>query len=142
MVDFPLQIVTPDGLVYDGQAGMVHLRTIDGNVGIRARHIDFVTALGMGECRVDIDENTTRRAACMGGLVAVTGGRVRIVATTFEWAEELDRPRAEAAKEQAEQMLAAAKTKEEKKYAEARLRRALVRLGVLQHLTHSDIIGG
>ena len=31
-----------------------------------------------------------RRTACMGGLLSVLDGDVRLVATTWEWAEDID----------------------------------------------------
>ena len=39
-----------------------------------------------------------RRAACMGGMLTVLNGDVHLVATTWEWAEEIDQARAEASK--------------------------------------------
>lgn len=131
---FSLQIVTPDGLLYDDQAKMVKLRTINGDIAIRARHIDFLTALGMGECRVDFNNNMSRYAACMGGMISVMSGKVRIVATTFEWLEEIDQKRVEMAKVLAEEILASDAPEEEKKKALAHLKRALVRLGVLEKI--------
>ena len=40
MATFHLQIVTPDRMVYDGQAERVIVRTLRGDVCILARHID------------------------------------------------------------------------------------------------------
>ena len=41
MATFHLQIVTPDRMVYDGQAERVIVRTLRGDVCILARHIDY-----------------------------------------------------------------------------------------------------
>ena len=133
MSTFPLTIVTPDGLLFEGEAERLRVRTIEGDVCILARHIDYATALGMGEAAVTID-GKVRRAACMGGLLSVTGGRVSLVPTTFEWADQLDAPRAQRAKERAETLLAnrAKMNDREFRLAEARLKRALVRLHVGQ----------
>ena len=133
MSTFPLTIVTPDGLLFEGEAERLRVRTIEGDVCILARHIDYATALGMGEAAVTINGNV-RRAACMGGLLSVTGGRVSLVPTTFEWADQIDAPRAQRAKERAETLLAnrAKMNDREFRLAEARLKRALVRLHVGQ----------
>ena len=48
MRDFHLKIVTPDGLCFDGNAYSLTVRTVAGDVGILAGHLDLVTALGMG----------------------------------------------------------------------------------------------
>ena len=93
MSTFHLQIVTPDGQFYDGEANKVLTRTIDGDVCILARHSDYVTALGMGTCIVELD-GKRRKAACTGGMLSVIKGEVRIVATTFEWADQIDVERA------------------------------------------------
>lgn len=126
---FSLQIVTPDGEVFNGQAERVCCRTIDGDVAILARHCDYCTAIGMGEAHVVVD-GQTRRAACMGGMLTVLNGAVRLVATTWEWAEDIDKARAESARKRAEESLAKATEKTARAMAEARLRRALVRLRV------------
>lgn len=131
MTSFPLQIVTPDGLFYDGQAEKVRVRTIAGDVCILARHLDYATALGMGEAAITID-GAVRRAACIGGMLTVTEGKVKLVATTFEWAENIDVQRAERAKENAEKQLnrTAQLENQELLLAQAKLKRALVRLNV------------
>ena len=127
---YHLQIVTPDGQCYDGQAVRMIVPTIHGQVGILARHINYVTALGMGPAKL-VTEDGERHAACIGGMLAVTDGEVKVVATTFEWADEIDVERAKASKERAEKMLADPACDEQtKQYANARLKRAQVRLGI------------
>ena len=127
---YHLQIVTPDGQYFDSQAERLIVPTINGPVGILARHINFVTALGMGQAKVVTDQGE-RLAACIGGMVAVTDGDVRVLSTTFEWAEDIDVPRAEASLARAETMLADPNADEQtKQYANARKKRALVRLSI------------
>jgi len=127
---YHLQIVTPDGQRYDGQAVRMIVPTIDGQVGILARHINFVTALGMGPAKL-VTEDGERYAACIGGMLAVTDGEVKVVATTFEWADEIDVERAKASLARAEKMLADPACDEQtKQYANARMKRAQVRLGI------------
>ena len=117
---YHLQIVTPDGQRYDGQAVRMIVPTIDGQVGILARHINFVTALGMGPAKL-VTEDGERHAACIGGMLAVTDGEVKVVATTFEWADEIDVERAKASLARAEKMLADPACDEQtKQYANAR----------------------
>lgn len=130
MSTFSLQIVTPDGSFFDGEAEKLIVRTVGGDVCILARHCDFVSALGMGEAQV-FTESGKRSAACIGGMLAVTNGRVRLVPTTFEWADEIDAARVEASYEKAQQMLRSGNAYDtDIRLAQARLRRALVRKGV------------
>ena len=129
---FHLQIVTPDGKYFDGQAVRLIIPTINGQVGILARHINYVTALGMGEAKV-VTEEGERFAACIGGMVAVTDGEVKVVATTFEWQDDIDVERAGASLARGEKMLEDPNADEQtKQYANARIKRAKVRLSVAE----------
>ncbi len=128
---FRLQIVTPDGLAFEGEAEKVSVRTMEGEIGILARHIDYVSPLGMGEAVITDAEGKERRAACIGGMVAVRNGNVRLVATTFEWAEDIDLERAKAAEKRARDIMAKPDINDrDLKLAEAKLHSALVRQAV------------
>ena len=101
MTTFHLTVVTPDGCAFEGQAERIVCRAIDGDIAILAKHGDYCTALGMGEAHIVDADGQRRRAACMGGLLSVLDGDVRLVATTWEWAEDIDQARAEASKKRA-----------------------------------------
>ena len=133
MSTFHLQIVTPDGLFYDGEAESISVRAVTGNLTILPRHINYVTPLGMGAAKV-VTNGQPRMAACIGGMLAVTDGQVRVIATTFEWVEQIDAARAQRALERAQQKLAAPEqlTKQEFALAEAELKRALVRTSLVK----------
>lgn len=129
---YHLQIVTPDGLCFDGEVSRLLIPTIHGQIGILARHINYVTALGMGRAKV-VTESGERYAACIGGILAVTDGSVKVVATSFEWAEEIDAERAGKSLSRAEEMLSdPACDAQTRQYALARQKRALVRLSVAE----------
>lgn len=130
MTSFYLQIVTPDGRKYAGMAEKILLRTINGDICILARHTDYISALGMGECRVTNDKGEVRTAACIGGMVIVSDGIVHVVASSFDWADEIDVKRAEKAKDKAETALKSNLSPEEQDLMEAKLKRALLRLKV------------
>ena len=134
MASFPLKIVTPDGLVFDGQAEKVIVRTKEGDMAVLARHINCVCPLGMGEAIVEI-EGKRRTAACIGGLLSVINGEVSLVPNTFEWAEDIDVARAKNAKARAEEMLKKSDLSErEIKIAQAKINRALVRSSVAENI--------
>ena len=130
MTAFALKIVTPDGLIYDGQAEELIIRTVTGDMGILAGHINCVASLGMGRATVLMD-GKKRYAACIGGMVSVVNGAVTLVPTTFEWAEDIDLQRAENAAERANALISSKDISNvELRLAEARLKRALVRSSV------------
>lgn len=131
MNTFRLRIVTPEGCPFDGDAEALLLRTTEGYVGIRARHTDYLAALDVGKLTLTVD-GKERSAACGGGFLCVEKGEARLVATTFEYADEIDTERAERAKERAEQLLTEAKDAADIELAKARLARALNRLSVAE----------
>jgi len=130
MKSFPLKIVTPDGIRFDGQAEELIVRTTTGDMGFMAGHINCVAPLGMGRAMVIVD-GVKRSGACIGGMVSVINGVVSLVPTTFEWAEDIDLARAEQSRKRAQAVINS-KTASETDIllAKARLRRALVREGV------------
>ena len=131
MSTFLLKIVTPDGLQFEGQAEKLIVRTTTGDVAILARHINYVAPLGMGQAVVVDAEGNRRTAACIGGMLSVIDGNVDLVPTTFEWADEIDLKRAEAAYDRADKIINDSHASDtDIKMAEARLRRALVRKSV------------
>ena len=133
MTCFPLKIVTPDGLRFDGMARKLIVRTAGGDVAIMARHIDYVAPLGMGQAVVET-EDRRRYGACIGGLVSVMHGEATLVATTFEWADQIDVERAERAENNARQALSRRDLSDvELRLAQARLKRALLRRSVATH---------
>ena len=130
MTAFPLKIVTPDGIQYEGNAEELIVRTVTGDMGILAGHTNAVSPLGMGQATVVVD-GQKRYAACIGGMVSVVNGAVTLVPTTFEWADKIDLDRAQASKRRAEKVLQdKTATHTEIALAEARLKRALVRTSV------------
>ena len=132
MTSFPLKIVTLDGLFYDGEAEEIVVRTTVGDMGVLAGHINCVAPLGMGRASFVID-GKKRYAACIGGIIFVLNGEVRLVPTTFEWAEDIDVARSEQVAENARRVLADKEaTPQQLHNAEAHLKRAQVRLSVAQ----------
>ena len=130
MTSFPLKIVTPDGLIFDGPAEMVIVRTITGDMAFLARHTNCVAPLGMGCATVTVD-GKKRHAACIGGMISVVDGNVTLVPTTFEWADSIDVARAEASQRRAEDIIKKdSSSGTEIQLAQARLLRALGRQNV------------
>lgn len=86
MSNFRLQIASPSGMVYDGEAKQISVRAIDGDVAILAGHIPYVTALKGGECRVYIGDEI-KKGKCSGGILSVTKEVVRLLSSDFAWKE-------------------------------------------------------
>lgn len=126
---FPLQVVSLDGLQYDGEALALRCRSIDGDLAILAKHTNYCTALGMGIATLTLPDGGKRSAACIGGMLTMLNGTCRLIATTWEWSDAIDVGRAEHAREEAESGLKRSDlTDREERILQAKLSRALVRL--------------
>ncbi len=129
MANYHLRIVTPDRLVFDGMAEKLIVRTVDGDVCILANHINYLAPLGIGEAKVVAEGAQPRNAALNGGMLSVVDNDVSVIATTFEWADEIDVARAEHAKEEAERRMQQLKEQDKQfRIAEAKLKRAIARI--------------
>lgn len=131
MDTFSLQIVTPDRTPFSGEAVSVLVRTVTGDVEVLAHHADLLCAVGTGRAKVKTEAGE-RLASCSGGFLSVTGGSVCLAVTTFEFADEIDLDRANAAKERAQAALQTAADEAAIAIAKAKLSRALNRIRVAQ----------
>ena len=138
MATFRLQVVSMDGLLYDGEVQRIKLRTIHGDLAILARHMNYVTAIGMGTATVVLEDGTERKAACIGGMLTMMNNLCRVIPTTWEWGDEIDLERAQEAKKRAEERLADSNLEEIARVnAEAKLYRALVRINSAGKYDHT-----
>ena len=128
MKDFIVQIVTPDGELYSGEAKSITVKTSSGDVQIMKGHTDYLATLATGVAKLTLSDGTERKAAASGGFIAVSQGCVKVIATTFEFSDSIDINRAIAAKERAEEKISSAKNDEELKLAKAKLARAISRI--------------
>ena len=131
MKEFRLEIVTPDGLVFDDAVESLLVRTNDGDVEFLAGHIDYMASLGTGKARLKI-KGESRLASVSGGFLTVRNGEVKLVAITFEFAENIDIDRARAAAEKAKETLSTTTDDKSIELAKAKLQRALSRINVAE----------
>ena len=129
MREFHLQIVTPDGIVFDGDAEGILVRTDEGDVEILRGHTDFFATVKTGRAKLTAG-GEEKNASASGGFISVKSGDVKLVTTTFEFADEIDVKRAEAAREKAEKDLRAATSDKAMLVAKAKLARAISRITV------------
>ena len=131
MKSFNLKVVTPDGLLFDSKVESLLVRTDDGDVEFLAGHIDYMASLGTGRARIKTD-GKDRYASVSGGFVTVKGGEVKLVAITFEFAENIDLERARAARDNARAKISEATDDKVLMLAKAKLQRALNRIDVAE----------
>ena len=126
-----LEIVTPERVVLSDDVDQINAPTVDGRVGILPRHEPLLTILDVGELDI-IKDGVNTPYALSGGFMEVLNNRVMILADTVERADEIDEARASAARQRAEDALAARQSTEQDAAIEASLKKALVRLRVAQ----------
>ena len=131
MRQFHLEIATPDGLVFDGAAEGILVRTDSGDVEILAGHEDYFATVGTGRAKLTAD-GVAKDAASSGGFISVMGGEVKLVCTTFEFAEDIDLQRAKAAKARAEEAIKTATDDKTLMMQKAKLARAISRISVAE----------
>ena len=124
---FAVQLVSPERVLFEGDADMVVCRTTDGEIAFLPGHVPLVGALGVAKVRILLPEKGEIAAAVHGGFVEVSGDHVTILSDVAELPEQVDIVRAQTAKENAEQRVAADAADED---AQAALARAELRLEV------------
>jgi F-type H+-transporting ATPase subunit epsilon len=132
MKTMKVNVVTPDGPVYESDVEMVSTKAQTGELGILPGHIPMVAPLEIGAVRMKND-GKTELVAVSGGFLEVRPDTVTVLAQTAEKSEEIDVERAIRAKERAEQRL---REKQQEnvdfRRAELSLRRAINRISIAQ----------
>ena len=94
--EFILEAVTPERLVFEKPVEFVKLRTDNGDIGILAKHINYITAIGAGEMLVREKDKEDVTYYLEGGFLEVRQDKVvilgvNIVETTKAEAERMAR---------------------------------------------------
>jgi F-type H+-transporting ATPase subunit epsilon len=124
------EIVSQDRLVYEGDADMVILPGVNGEMGILPNHAPLLSTLEIGVIRVRLG-NQEEVFTVTGGLVDVQPEIITVLADAAEGIDEIDVERAQAAKKRAQELLEKGPVKDEGdslRSIEAALRRSDLRL--------------
>ena len=97
-----VELVSPERILYSGDAEMVVCRTVDGGeIAFLSGHAPFLGALGEGMVRIKTSSEEVV-AAVHGGFVEVRDNRVIVLSDVAELSPDIDVERARRAKEAAE----------------------------------------
>jgi F-type H+-transporting ATPase subunit epsilon len=88
MVD--VEVLTPEGEVWSGEARQVSTRSETGELGILANHAPLLAALRPTELRLHLSETETKRYAQAHGWLQVYGNRARLLLEEAIAPEDLD----------------------------------------------------
>jgi F-type H+-transporting ATPase subunit epsilon len=104
---FTVELVSPEGSVFTGEATMVLARTEEGEIAFQQGHIPFIGVLsGAGPVKIWLSDGTTMLVAVHSGFVQVSGDSVTILSDVAELPAQIDVARAEASAAAARAVLA------------------------------------
>ncbi|MBO5292176.1 MAG: ATP synthase F1 subunit epsilon [Lachnospiraceae bacterium] len=131
MEPFTLRIITPDRVFFEEPVEMVEFNTTEGEIGIYPNHVPTTVIVAPGVLTIT-QEDGQREAALHSGFAEILQDGVTILAEIIEWPEEIDKERAEAARERAEGRLTSRTPETDVARAETALHRAMARIEVLK----------
>jgi F-type H+-transporting ATPase subunit epsilon len=126
-----VEVVTPERVIFSGEATMVVTRTLDGEIAFQPNHAPFLGALVENHTRIYVEGDKVENLAVHGGFVEVSDNRVSILSDLAEFASEIDADEARRQLEEAERKLLGVSGGEEEEEAAASVRRATARLSAV-----------
>src|ERR1700682_6360124 len=129
-----VDIVSPEGQLFAGEANMGLAPAAMGEIGIAPRHAPLLTTLSAGVVRVQVEGEDEHTFYVGGGALEVQPNRVSVLADTAARARDLDEPAAQAAKQRAEEAVRGHTDKIDIAEAQAELARAIAQLKAIGQL--------
>jgi F-type H+-transporting ATPase subunit epsilon len=129
-----VDIVSAEGQIFSGEATMVFVPAVQGEIGIAPRHAPLLTALKAGEVRVQTPDGEEHDFYVGGGMLEIQPQRVTVLADTALRAKDLDEATALAARQRADEMLRERGEEISIADAEAEVARAVEQLRTLARL--------
>ena len=102
---FTVEVLTPEGEVFNGDVIQLSTRTVTGEIGVLANHVPILAALTPNLLRLKISESETKRFAQTHGTLQVFANHAQVLLEEAIPPEELDAPALEKEKEDAEARL-------------------------------------
>ncbi|MBQ2603822.1 MAG: F0F1 ATP synthase subunit epsilon [Acutalibacteraceae bacterium] len=87
MSTFKLVVSSPDGDKFNGEAVMIKLRGVEGELAVLAGHIPFITSVLPCECKIELEDGTKKIAKTEGGILTVTADKTTLLTGMFDFNE-------------------------------------------------------
>jgi F-type H+-transporting ATPase subunit epsilon len=87
---FPFRLVTPTGIVFEGEAEQVSAVGPLGEFGVLAEHINFITSLVPGVLEARLPGGGSKHWVVSGGLAEVKDGVMTVLASSAESPDSVD----------------------------------------------------
>jgi F-type H+-transporting ATPase subunit epsilon len=101
---FPFRLVTPTGIVFEGDAAEVSAIGPLGEFGILPEHINFITSLVPGVLEARLPDGSAMHWVVSGGLAEVKDSVLTVLASSAESPERIDKAAADAEVQQADEV--------------------------------------
>ena len=88
MSTFRLKISSPDGNVWEGDAYMLTVRGVEGELAVLAGHVPFVTAVKPCDCKIELEDGTELYGHTEGGILTVSHHNTTLLSGTFRMTEQ------------------------------------------------------
>lgn len=105
MATYQLRVVTPERVVYEDEVNMIVVRSVEGEIGIMAHHVQLITPLLPHIMTIYRTDGKTELLTIGGGFLEVGEDKVIVLADSAETPDAVDVARAERARERALEML-------------------------------------
>ncbi len=121
---FPVEVLTPEGEVFNDEVEMVSTRTETGSIGVLANHTPMLANIDPTELRLYTSESDVVRFAQGEGYLQIGGNRVLVLVEEATPPDDLDTSELQDRLKRAEQELEGAEEdSEERRLAEREQRR-------------------
>ncbi|HLK55147.1 MAG TPA: F0F1 ATP synthase subunit epsilon [Chthonomonadaceae bacterium] len=132
MATFPLELVTPEKVMFSEEVQAIRAPGVEGSFGVLAKHAPMLAELTTGLIKVTRINGFEAFIATSGGFLQVTREKVIILADSAELSEEIDVERARATAERARKLLEVPDGSIDAEAARAELERAQNRIRIAQ----------
>ena len=88
---FPVEVLTPEGQVFEGEVEMLSTRTQVGEVGVLAHHAPLLATLDPAELRLHLSESDVKRYAQAEGYLQVFGNHALVLVEECVEPDRIDR---------------------------------------------------
>ena len=105
MATFPIELVTPERIMFSEDVQAVRAPGIDGSFGVLAHHAPMLTELTVGLIKLTLANGQDAYIATSGGFLQISHDKVIILADSAELSDNIDVDRAKAAALAARQKL-------------------------------------
>ena len=128
MNTFYLRVISSNKVFFDDKVTKFVLPLEDGEMAVLPHHENMIIATSIGEIRIDTPDGKKILGVVGEGFAQIVNNRVTMLVDSAEHPEDIDRVRAEAALERAQEQLRQKQSIQEYHVSQASMARAMLRL--------------